>query len=616
MCGIAGIFAHRGGRDAATRLIEEMTGRLQQRGPDGAGYHVDDTVALGHRRLSIIDLEGGDQPIYNEDGSIAIVFNGEIYNYVEIREELISKGHTFKTVSDTEVIVHLYEEQGVECLQALNGMFAFALWDQRRQRLFIARDRMGEKPLYYADLGGTVYFGSELKSLLAVKTLPREVDPQAMDDYLSYGYVPCPKSIFKSVRKLPAAHYMTITDGRVEIAPYWNIAFGDANFGKTESQVLEELRELVNHSIRIRLRSDVPVGAFLSGGIDSSLIVSHAAMQSQRQLSTFSIGFSEQDYDELAWARKVAERYDTDHHEFVISEIDADLFPRIVSHFDEPFADPSAVPTWYVTREAARLTKVVLSGDAGDELFCGYGRYRTRPVDQLVGCVPAGIRRMAFGGAAAALPDHIPGRGWLSRMAVGDSEQWQRTVGIFDSVERGRLWRPEHLPNISLDAGLLEPWFRSSLDFTSRRMFADQNTYLTDDILVKVDRNSMWHSLEVRVPLLDHRIVEYANNLPLSMKYHDGILKYPLKKLLEGKVPDELITRRKTGFGMPIKHWLKGHFYEFSRDLLLSSDARIHAWLDQQAIGRLIEGNRNGKRDLSRRIWSLLWLEQWLRSVA
>lgn len=622
MCGIAGVHHSSSTLNDAENTIRRMTSAIAHRGPDGEGFLIEPNVALGHRRLSIIDLAGGDQPIFNEDQTVSIIFNGEIYNYVELREDLIKRGHQFRTASDTETIVHLYEEYGVNCLEHLNGMFAFAIWDAPRQRLFLARDRLGEKPLYYSFNNGLFVFGSELKAVTESRLVSKEIDVQAVDDYLAYGYVPAPRTIYQNVSKLPQAHYCIVENGHLNIQPYWKIKFGEQR--PVSADTVEELRDLVNDSIRIRLRSDVPVGAFLSGGIDSSLIVSHAAELSSQRLSTFSIGFSESDFDELKYARQIAERYNTDHHEFVVSEVDENLFPRIVDHFDEPFADPSAFPTWYVSKNAADNVKCVLSGDGGDELFCGYGRYHGESLEGFMDAIPLGLRRATLGAGASVLPNHFPGAGWLKRMSVGGAERWQRTVGILEAEQRLRLWRPEILQSLDTSASLLAPFFNGSdfngsdfngskLDGRSQRMLADQNTYLTDDVLVKVDRNAMWHSLEVRVPLLDHRLVEYANSLPISYKYNNGSLKYPLKKLLEGYVPEDIIARKKTGFSMPIKHWLNTQLYEFSRELLLSPDSRCHAWFNVDELSNLVEANRRGMRDMSRRVWSLLWLEQWLR---
>ena len=615
MCGICGIYNARGIEKSHRQLVDEMNLTLKHRGPDGDGIFADKSVVLGHRRLSIIDLDGGDQPIFNEDGSIAIVFNGEIYNYQELRKDLVSKGHKFSTHSDTEVIVHLYEEKGLDCLDDLNGMFAFALWDKNRQRLFIARDRFGEKPLYYHYSNGKLVFASELKAIIKDTRINREVDVSALDDYLAYGYVPAPKSIYKNIKKLPQAHCLTLEKENLNVRRYWSAEITSDKHNINEQDAMEQLRELLLDSIKIRLRSDVPVGAFLSGGIDSSLIVALSAQQYQGKLTTFSVGFSEQDFDELSYARQVADRYQTNHHEIMLHDIDANLFPRIVEHFDEPFADPSAVPTYYVTQEAAKHLKVCLSGDAGDELFCGYGRYRPLQVEKFLQAIPGGIRRPLFNTLANFVPDHIAGKGFLRRAAATAPVHWQRTVGIFDSFERQNLWRNEYKKGADRGAWLFEPYFeQSDISLTSLRMLTDQNTYLTDDILVKVDRNSMWHSLEVRVPLLDHRIAELANSFPLDLKFANNVQKYPLKHILKGLVPDELLTRKKSGFGMPIKYWLKDKFYDYSRDLLSSSSTLSSQFFNADKLTNLVEANKAGKRDLSRRIWSLMWFEQWLRN--
>ncbi len=622
MCGICGVYNLGSIAERHRRLVATMNNALHHRGPDGDGVYSDESVVLGHRRLSIIDLSGGDQPIFNEDESIAIVFNGEIYNYRELRKELLGKGHRFRTHSDTEVIVHLYEEKGVECVQDLNGMFAFALWDKNRRRLFIARDRFGEKPLYYHfnpgsnshSSGSELIFASELKAVVKDGRINRDVDVSALDDYLAYGYVPAPKSIYQSVKKLPPAHYMVLENNQLDIHRYWSPAITSDVHPMDAGDAMERLRELMLDAINIRLRSDVPVGAFLSGGIDSSLIVALSAAQYGGKLTTFSVGFSERDFDELSYAKLVAERYQTDHHEIMLKDIDSTLFPRLVEHFDEPFADPSAVPTYYVTQEAARHLKVCLSGDAGDELFCGYGRYRPQLAEQKLKTIPESIRRPLFNGAANILPDQIPGKGLLRRAAASDCVHWQRTVGVFDSFERLNLWRREFDTVVDRGAWLLEPYFHGDISLTSQRMLADQNTYLSEDILVKVDRNSMWHSLEVRVPLLDHRLAELANEMPLRLKYAGEVQKYPLKHLLKGLVPDELLTRKKSGFGMPIKYWLKDRLYEYSKELLASQSTLSREFFDADKLSGLVEANRSGQRDLSRRLWTLMWFEQWMRN--
>jgi asparagine synthase (glutamine-hydrolysing) len=612
VCGICGIYQLGTHGSGHQQQVEAMSDAIAHRGPDGSGVYLDNHIALGHRRLSIIDLEGGDQPIFNEDQSVAIVFNGEIYNYRELYADLKNR-HQFETASDTEVIVHLYEERGVECLEALNGMFGFAIWDKPRERLFIARDRLGEKPLYYHFQDGKFRFSSELKSLVADPGISRELDPQALEAYLSYGYVPDSMCILKGFHKLPAGHYLVLEKGNLSVQRYWQPTMPVNKDTRDEPVILDELEALLKESINIRLRSDVPVGAFLSGGIDSSLTVAMAAEESSSTLSTFSVGFSEEDFDELQYAKLVADRYGTNHHEIILDDLDSDLFPKMVAHFDEPFSDPSAIPTYYVAREAARHLKVCLSGDAGDELFCGYTRYNYEPLEQFFNAIPLGARSAIAGGAAAILPDAMPGKGRLRRISVDNPDKWQRMVGPFDSIERQALYRDE-FKHLVTSPDLFAPYFANAqLDEISQRMWADQGTYLTDDILVKVDRNAMWHSLEVRVPMLDHRIVELANRMPLSLKRKNGIQKYPLKHMLKGRVPDEILTRPKRGFGLPIKHWLRDSMKDFAQEMLTSSDTRLRQYLDAGQLSDLVNGHNAGGRDLSKRIWTLLWLEQWCR---
>ncbi|XOV86649.1 MAG: asparagine synthase (glutamine-hydrolyzing) [Pseudomonadota bacterium] len=614
MCGICGILSLEPEVPNFRESLSRMCTALAHRGPDGEGQFVTGPVALGHRRLSIIDLAGGDQPIFNEDESVCVVFNGEIYNYLELFDELERLGHKFRTRSDTEVIVHAYEEYGLDCVKHFNGMFAFALWDRNRRRLVISRDRIGEKPLYYHLDSRRLIFASELKSLLTYPDIRPEVDPKAIEMYLTYGYIPEPFCVLKGFAKLPKAHTLVVENGRMKIHPYWQLDIPDAPTARTEADVLEEFEDLLTDAIKIRLRSDVPVGAFLSGGTDSNLIVAMAAAASPGNLSTFTVGFPDADISELEYARLTAERYQTNHHEIVLEALDHDLFPRIVRHFDEPFADSSAIPTYYVTREAARHVKVCISGDGGDELFCGYERYNLEPFERIGDLVPVALKKPLLEGLANLVPDSLPGKGWLRRQAVGGAQRWQRMMGPFDYFERRALYRPEFRDLVNDQALLFAPWFdRPGLEPVSRRMLADQMTYLPDDILVKVDRNSMWHGLEVRVPFIDHRIVEYANSLPLAMKKRGGESKYPIRKLLAPRVSPTLLARPKSGFGIPINQWLASSMKEFTNEMLLSTDTRIRNWFDQDALSQLIRANADGRRNLSKRIWTLLWLEQWCR---
>lgn len=616
MCGIAGICIPGSAAVVDAHILQEMTDAITHRGPDGHGYFIEGGTGLGHRRLSIIDLHKGDQPMFNGDSSIVIVYNGEIYNYKELRDELADMGRIFRTESDTEVIIQLYEEFGTDCLNRLNGMFAFAIWDKREQQLFIARDRLGEKPLYYSIRSdGEIYFASELKSLRgAIPDL--ELDLTALDSFLSYGYVPSPKSIYKTIRKLPAAHMLLWRRGEMAVSRYWGPPIVTGGSRSTDGEMLEELRELLIDSTRIRLRSDVPVGAFLSGGIDSSLVVALASQVTSSSLSTYSVGFDEDDYDESEFARLLARHYGTEHHEIRVKDFDMHMFPDLVSQFDEPFGDPSALPTYYVTEAASRHLKVCLSGDAGDELFGGYPQYQLEPGEAWLNSLPSFLRRLFFGVPAKLMPDSVRGKGWLRRMSAEGPVRYQRNIGIFDSIERAALLRPECQSAIDHDASYFQPWFPNGGGEIAARMSADQNTYLSEDILVKVDRNSMMNSLEVRVPFLDHRIVEFANRLPLDSKIRNGVQKWPLKEVLRPLAPPTIISRPKQGFSVPIRDWLRESYRDLAADLLLADGNRSHDYLDKATVRSLFAAHQSGQRDLSERLWCLMWFEQWCRTFS
>jgi asparagine synthase (glutamine-hydrolysing) len=610
MCGICGVLSLDGGRPDLA-FVRRMADSIRHRGPDGEGFYDDGAVAVGHRRLSIIDLATGDQPIFNEDGSIAIVFNGEIYNYRELREALIAKGHRFRTTGDTEVIVHLYEERGIDCVRDLNGMFAFAIWDAGREQLFLARDPLGEKPLYYAKTGTRFSFASELKALLRGADFCREIDPAALDDYLAYGYVPAPRTIYRSVAKLPAAHRLVVRNGRVDVSRYWD-PWPSGRRSVTESQAAEELLALLTDAVRLRLRSDVPVGAFLSGGIDSSLIVALAARQTSG-LQTFSVRINALGFDESPYARLVAERFCTDHHEIDVDVPQLDELPMLVRQFDEPFADASAVPTYYVTQAASRHLKVCLSGDGGDELFAGYSQYRRGRIERCLDwlSLPPSVLETV----ATALPRRLPGVGLLTRMSLTGAARHQATVGLFSPRERRVLLHPDYRAAVDEHAWLLrEAHARRELDEIERRMLADQLSYLPEDILVKVDRDSMKNSLEVRVPFLDPRLVAFVNGLPLSLKISGNIQKRLLRRLLREVGLSELADRPKHGFGIPLKSWLWGRLAGEVEHLLLSGEPRVARLLEMREVRRLLAESRKRGRDLTERVWALVWLEHWLRS--
>ena len=610
MCGICGVLSlDETGPDVG--LVREMAGSLVHRGPDGDGFYADSAIAIGHRRLSIIDLATGDQPIFNEDRSVAIVFNGEIYNYRELREALIKRGHCFRTNGDTEVIVHLYEEKGIDCVRELNGMFAFAIWDAPRQQLFLARDQMGEKPLYYTMAGHKFLFASELKALLRSDGVSREIEPAALDDYLAYGYVPAPRTIYRSVFKLPPAHRLLVTRGGMSASRYW-YPWPETRLDVTEGEAVGELMRLLTDAVRLRLRSDVPVGAFLSGGIDSSLIVALAAQHNPR-LRTFSVRINELGFDESPYARMVAQRFNTDHHEIEVDVPQLDELPSLVKQFDEPFADPSAVPTYYVTRAASRHLKVCLSGDGGDELFGGYSQYRRNWIELGLDLLPRPVA--AFGTMANALPQRMPGVGFLTRMSVAGAKRHQAMVGIFTPRERRALLQPRYRSVVDETAWLLiEAHSRVDLEEIERRMLGDQLSYLPEDILVKVDRDSMRSSLEVRVPFLDPHLVQFANGLPLRFKIDGRVQKALLRRLLVEVGLPELVNRRKQGFGIPLKSWLWGRLGADVERLLLGDDSRVSGLLEMDEVRRLLAESRKRGRDLTERVWALCWLEHWLRS--
>ena len=614
MCGICGICATDPQARIDPAVVEALAATLAHRGPDGKGLHVNGRVALGHRRLSIIDLAHGAQPMFSADGTVAIVFNGEIYNYVELRQELIASGRRLRTDSDTEVIIHLYEQRQEECLHALNGMFAFALWDQNNGRLFAARDRLGEKPLYYFVKDGRLAFASELKAFARYPGFEPRICLESLDHYLAYGYIPAPWTIFEGVHKLPAAHALIWENGRLRTYRYWRTEVSPTG-RLDEVEYVRELRRRLDESIRIRLRSDVPLGAFLSGGIDSSAIVALASLQMDRPLETFSVGFAFQDFDESPFARIVAKRYRTRHHELRVDDLDISIFPELVAYFDEPFADPSAVPTYYVAREARRFVKVCLSGDAGDELFAGYDQYANCRKRRWMDMVPAGLRGPVLRSAARLWPDAMKGAGWLRRMSVSGAERYQREMGIFDARQRRDLLQPDALAHARLEPWLFADYFHANgRDPVATRQFADQMTYLPEDILVKVDRTAMKNSLEVRVPFLDHTVVEWVNAMPTDMKLRGNRRKYVLKQVLRDLLPAEVLDRGKRGFGMPIKHWFRGDLDGFARDLLLSPSNRSQRFFRPDAVRRLLDGHQRGLRDLSRRVWAVLWFEQWCRT--
>jgi asparagine synthase (glutamine-hydrolysing) len=593
MCGIFGLFGTDPGSPVPREWLDAMGRSLTHRGPDAEGYHLDGALGLGMRRLSIIDLATGDQPIGNEDGSVRVVFNGEIYNYRELRAELTARGHRLATTSDTEVLVHLYEDHGEALAARLRGMFAFALWDERRRTLLLGRDRLGIKPLYYADSPRGLVFGSELKALLEIPWLERRVDRTGLEAYLRWGYVPDPLTILTGVHKLPPGHTLAVQAGRpVRLRRYWDptAAFRAPTVIASEEEAREGLLERLADAVRSHLVSDVPLGAFLSGGLDSTTVVWLMAREAGARVRTFSIGFREAAFDETPYARRVAEWLETDHHEQIVEPDDLDVLDEILGAFDEPFADASAIPTYFVSRLARQHVKVALSGDGGDELFAGYDRYvvdhRRRRVGFLGDAGLGGPLRRLSG----ALAEGTPGKNYLYNLSLPRLDRYLDAVSMFPARALAGLLDPGPARNGGADpAPGIAPLLRSvqDLDPLSRLQALDLQTYLPGDILTKVDRMSMAVSLEARVPLLDHPLVEYAASLPPRLRFRAGETKYLLRRLLRGRVPDEVLTRPKRGFAVPLEAWFSTRLPSFFADRLGDGKRLGDAGIRPEAVREL-----------------------------
>jgi asparagine synthase (glutamine-hydrolysing) len=568
------------------------------------------------RRLSIIDLATGHQPIHNEDRTVWVVFNGEIYNFRALREQLEASGHRFYTATDTEVIAHAYEEWGAAAIGRLQGMFGLALWDARTATLLLARDRVGIKPLHYAVRDGKLYFGSEIKSILEAPGMPRELDLDALNHYLSFLYTPRDASIFKGIRKLPPGHLLTWTDGCLRVEQYWRLSESET-FEGSESDAVSELHHVLLEAVRSHLVSDVPLGAFLSGGVDSSLVVGLMAEATGGRVKTFSIGFDEPAFDELEYARLVARHFGTDHHEFVVKPDAIAILDALVAHFDEPFADSSAIPTWYVSEIARKHVTVVLSGDGGDELFGGYDRYLP---DRRVAAFDRYGRttgRHLAGIAAASLPHGARGKNFLRHVARDARGRYVDAIRFFSSDEKAALLAPGVLERMSLEdpeTRLARHFERfASLSWPSQMMRFDADTYLPEDVLTKLDRMSMAHSIESRVPLLDNEVVAFANSLPAALKIKSGRRKHVLKEVAAALLPGEILARRKQGFGVPLGVWFRGNLRELFADTLLSSANGTSEYLRQSFVRRLVEEHISGRRDHTLRLWQLVVFERWHR---
>jgi asparagine synthase (glutamine-hydrolysing) len=625
MCGIAGIVHADRGFAIDRAVLARMTDSMSHRGPDHGGYFFSPGVGIGHRRLSIIDLVGGDQPLYNEDRSVAVICNGEIYNFRELRPELEARGHRFATNSDSEVIVHAYEEFGPACVERLRGMFALALWDAPRQRLVLARDRVGKKPLYYAHDGDRLCFASELKALLQDPGLKRALNLDALDDYLSLGAVAAPATIFQGINQIPPAHVLVWERGAVKVNEYWDVPYGETWRG-TEGEALEAFDAIFTEAVRIRLIADVPLGAFLSGGVDSTLVVEAMARQTREPVITTCVGFAERRYSELDHARAVAKAVGSDHREVLVRPEAAAVFPRLVWHLDEPLADSSALPTYYVSKATRERVTVALSGDGGDEVFAGYQRrYGLNGFEvRLRRLLPDWARTHVAGPlgrvypAGAWLPRPLRARYVLQNLATTFERAYFADLAVLRDEEKAALLSPElarqtdgHDPFTAVARHFARV---RDLDPLSRLLYVDLKTWLANDILVKVDRMSMANSLEVRAPLLDQKVIEFAAALPPDLKYRNGVSKYLLKRYLRGRVPSSTFDRPKQGFRIPVAEWLRGELRPMGEDLLLSPRALGRGYFKRERLNRLWTEHQRRQRDHSAKLWSLMVLEQWQRT--
>lgn len=625
MCGIVGLFDARELRAVDVAVLGRMNALQFHRGPDEGGQHVEPGVGLGHRRLSIIDLATGQQPLWNEDRSVVVVFNGEIYNYRSLIPRLEAAGHVFRTRSDTEVIVHAWEEWGEACVQEFNGMFAFCLWDRNRQTLFLARDRLGEKPLYWTQLpDGWFAFASELKSLRTLPGLSRKVDSAAVEEYLAFGYVPEPRTIYAAVHKLPPAHTLTLQRGIApRLAEYWRPSF-DSSRPLSLEAAIPELQERLREAVKLRMVAEVPLGAFLSGGVDSSAIVANMAALQGGPVETCSISFGDPAFNESAHAAAVARQFGTNHHVEQVDSDDFDLIDTLVAAYDEPFADSSALPTYRVCQLARRHVTVALSGDGGDENFAGYRRHRLHMMEEkLRACLPQAVRGPLFGLAGALYPKLDRAPQWLRAKTTLESLARSSVAAYFHSVSvmPDRVRQPLYNDSFRRELGgyhALEVFRRHAANAPDRDglafiQYLDLKTYLPGDILAKVDRASMQHALEVRVPLLDHTLVEWASQLPATLKLQRGEGKFVFKKSLEQTLSDDILYRPKMGFSVPVGRWFRGPLRQRVEALARSEALAGLGVFAPEAVERLVQQHQSGQRDHTAPIWSLLMLEGFAR---
>ena len=620
MCGIAG-FSQFNQVKAKQQTLVEMSDAIFHRGPDAGGEYIDDDIALCHRRLSIIDLsDAGVQPMSSFDDKYVIAFNGEIYNFLELRTTLQAEGYEFNTHTDTEVILALYSKYGETCLEHLNGMFAFALWDKEKKELFVARDRMGKKPLYYYFDNKNIFFASELKSLLVLPNIPRNIREDAVYDFFAYQYIPDPKTIFENIYKLEPGHFITVNANGFKKTEYWDISFVQTS-NDSEEKLKADLTEFIDDCTKQRMISDVPLGAFLSGGVDSSGIVALMAKNSESAITTCSIGFDDEKYNEVDFARSVAEQYKTNHHEFTVHQNVKDELNHIVGFFDEPFADPSLIPTYFVSELAKQKVTVAVAGDGGDEVFAGYEKYSVDNVEnQLRQKFPSIVRRYIFP-PLAKLAGCIKARPFRRAKSLLTSLSVEPAMGFYitNSFITDDIWN--NLVNEKMKSNLngyhpskitIDAYHKADgPDHLSKVLYTDMKTYLPGGILVKVDRMSMANSLEVRAPILDYKLVEFAATIPSKFKFNNGEKKYILKEIFKPFLSDDILYRKKMGFSVPLAEWLRGDLKEIVEDCLFNREAGLVSYFKQEIIHKMWQQHQKKELDYSAPLWSMLMFQMW-----
>lgn len=618
MCGIIGQVNFNPSKTIDSGRLAGGRDQLKHRGPDDAGIFVDGNVGLGFRRLSIIDLsKAGSQPMSNEDGTVWLVFNGEFYNFKEQRDEMIKRGHRFRSKSDTEVIIHLYEEFGVNCLRFINGMFALAIYDKAKKLLILARDRFGVKPLYYYLDRHRLAFASEIKAIIADREIGRELDPDSLVDYFSFGYTLAPNTIYRDIRQLEPAHYMIfdLAEGRLgKTETYWRLEIKPTD-GRSLADWQEEFMAELKRAVTVRLVSDVPLGIFLSGGVDSSTIVALLKEQSDRPLETFSIGFAESDYDETAYSRQVARKYGTEHHEFIVKPDAIELLPKLARYYDEPFDDSSAIPTFYLSQLTRKRVTVVLTGDGGDELLAGYPRYRDfNKLKNYLKFLPPKPREIFFKKVASIYPESLRGKRLLYLLGLPTARAYEEFMKNFNDSEIGSLLAPELIGQATAPAAFQEIEAPEPIDLVTYLQFLDSRTYLSGDILTKIDRATMASSLEARSPFLDYRLWELVFSMPLETRFNRQRGKYILKEEMKKRFGADFVYREKMGFGVPLNYWFRGELESYAKDILLGKRFLNRGYFNRDYIDRIFSVHRRGRRDFSRKIWSLLFFEHWCRN--